>query len=312
VIPHHRRRTFAARLASSVLLAPVALLSALALSALVACGGVETDVSGEQDLSSSRIRVMEGNLSSGNLQSYLAPGSHIFAGLHPDIALVQEFNVGANSKLELDTWVKNTFGPSYTYFRESAAGFQIPNGVVSRFPILASGSVTDPKVGNRAFAYAKVLLPDGSKAWAFSLHLLTSGDRNSEAAALVKWIKATVPAGDHVIIGGDFNTGTRTEACVLTLGAVVSVAAPYPADNKGNMMTSGNRSKPHDWVLVDPALRALETPVLIGANSFPAGLVVDTRVYTPIADLAPALASDSGAPSMQHMGVVRDFLLPVK
>lgn len=293
--------------------APVALLSALILSALVACGGPDEGVTGdEQDLTSQRIRLMEGNLSSGNQQSYLSPGSHIFAGLHPDVALVQEFNVGANSKLELDTWVKTTFGPAYSYFRESSAAFQIPNGVVSRFPILASGSITDPKVGNRAFAYARLQLPDGSKLWAFSLHLLTKGDRDAEAAALVKWIKAAVPAGDHVVIGGDFNTGTRTEPCVLTLGAVVSVVAPFPVDNQGNEMTSGNRSKPHDWLLVDAALRARETPVAIKASRFPSGLVVDTRVYSPILDLSPAVATDSGAPSMQHMGVVRDFLLPVK
>jgi len=50
--------------------------------------------------------------------------------------------------------------------------------------------------------------------------------------------------------------------------------------------------------------------VTIGAASFLNGLVVDTRIYTPIADLAPALTGDSGAPSMQHMAVVRDFTLP--
>ena len=47
----------------------------------------------------------------------------------------------------------------------------------------------------------------------------------------------------------------------------------------------------------------------IGAAQFANGLVVDTRVYTPLADLAPALATDSGATGMQHMAVVRDFLL---
>ena len=130
--------------------------------------------------------------------------------------------------------MKSTFGVSYTYFRESSAAFQIPNGVVSRFPIVASGSVADPKVGNRAFAWAKVKLPNGSFLWAFSLHLLTSGDRNGEAAALVNWIKAQVPKADHIVIGGDFNTSLRTEPCVLTLGQVVNVAGPFPVDNKGN------------------------------------------------------------------------------
>ncbi len=48
----------------------------------------------------------------------------------------------------------------------------------------------------------------------------------------------------------------------------------------------------------------------IDSASFPDGLVVDTRVYEPITDLAPALAGDSDAPSMQHMAVVKDFLVP--
>jgi hypothetical protein len=50
--------------------------------------------------------------------------------------------------------------------------------------------------------------------------------------------------------------------------------------------------------------------VLIGPSSFADGAVVDTRVFDPISDLAPALATDSGAPSMQHMAVVRDVVLP--
>jgi hypothetical protein len=50
--------------------------------------------------------------------------------------------------------------------------------------------------------------------------------------------------------------------------------------------------------------------VKLGDQSFPAGLVIDTRIHKPISDLAPALVTDSEAPNMQHMGVIRDFLLP--
>jgi hypothetical protein len=50
--------------------------------------------------------------------------------------------------------------------------------------------------------------------------------------------------------------------------------------------------------------------VVIGSSSFANGLVADTRVYTPISEISPALASDSGAASMQHMAIVKDFLLP--
>jgi len=77
----------------------------------------------------------------------------------------------------------------------------------------------------------------------------------------------------------------------------------------GDGDTSANRSKPYDWVLGDDDLHAQAIPVLIGAQSFADGLVVDTRTFTPLADLAPALLNDSGATSMQHMAVVRDFAL---
>jgi endonuclease/exonuclease/phosphatase family metal-dependent hydrolase len=290
-------------------------LSLLLLSALAAsCGGADAQPAqalGEEEdaLSGTRVRVVEANTTSGNLQAYEGPGIRIFQGLHPDIALVQEFNVGGNTQAEIDGFVQAAFGAGFSYYRESGA--QIPNGIVTRFPILQSGSWTDPRVGNRAFAWAKIRVPDGRSLWAFSLHLLTSSadNRSAEATSLVAQIKATVPAGDYVVIGGDFNTGNRTEACVNTFSQVTVTGGPFPVDNAGRDGTSGNRSKPHDWVLVDPKLDAQETPVLLGSSSFPNGLVLDTRVYSPIAEIAPAQSGDSGASNMQHMAVVRDFLL---
>jgi len=35
--------------------------------------------------------------------------------------------------------------------------------------------------------------------------------------------------------------------------------------------------------------------------------VFDSRVYTPLSDVAPVLSTDSAATNMQHMAVVRDF-----
>jgi hypothetical protein len=37
--------------------------------------------------------------------------------------------------------------------------------------------------------------------------------------------------------------------------------------------------------------------------------VFDSRVYTPLEDVAPVLRADSQATNMQHMPVVKDFLL---
>ena len=88
------------------------------------------------------VRIMAANITSGNLQSYdPGHGNRIFQGLKPDIALVQEMNFGNNTASALRAWVNANFGTGFSYFCE--AGAQIPNGIVSRYPILASGEWKD-------------------------------------------------------------------------------------------------------------------------------------------------------------------------
>jgi endonuclease/exonuclease/phosphatase family metal-dependent hydrolase len=256
------------------------------------------------------VRVVAANLTSGNAQSYdPGHGIRILQGIHGDVVLMQEMNYGANTPSAMNDLVTKVCGPTCSYSRGAGA---IPNGVVSRYPIVDRGAWTDPKVANRDFTWARIDVPGAIDLWAVSVHLLTSSpaNRDAEAKAIVGLVQANVPAGDFLVIGGDFNTDTAGEPCMASFSPVVGVAGPYPVDNVGNGNTNGPRSRPHDWVLVSPALHAVEVPVAIGAAHFTAGLVVDTRVYTPIADLAPALVGDSGAPSMQHMAVVRDFALP--
>ena len=91
---------------------------------------------------------------------------------------------------------------------------------------------------------------------------------------------------------------------------MVDVGAPFPADQSGDADTNAGRSKPYDWVMLDSDLRARQVSVTIGASSFPDGLVFDSRVYAPLADVSPVLTTDSAALNMQHMGVVKDVLLP--
>jgi endonuclease/exonuclease/phosphatase family metal-dependent hydrolase len=264
------------------------------------------------------LRVMAANISSGPSLNYgPAEGVRIFQGLHPDVVLVQELNVGGNSVAELDGFVTTTFGATFTYYRESiAAAGQIPNGIISRYPILQSGSWVDPGVANRSFAYAKIAIPGPHPLWAISLHLLTSGgtQRSAEVAELVNQVKTVVPAEDYLVLGGDFNTSVRTEDCLVNLttglAAIVVTAGPYPADGAGNENTSAPRSKPYDWLLADPDLAPLGVPVVVGQHGFASGLVFDSRVFTPLADVAPVQSSDSAAANMQHMPVVRDFLVP--
>jgi endonuclease/exonuclease/phosphatase family metal-dependent hydrolase len=297
----------------------VCLLACSAFAALTACTsdadlpGAEAAVaeSAASLAGTTRLRLMGANLTSGNNQSYdPGEGKRIFQGVNPDVVMIQEFNYGTNSAADIRSFVNAAFGASFSYFRE--AGAQIPNGIVSRYPILAAGEWDDTSVSNRDFAWARIDIPGPVDLWAVSVHLLTSSSstRSTEAAQLVSLIKQNIPAGDFLVIGGDFNTGSRTEGCIGTLGQIVTTAGPYPADRNGNTNTNASRGNPYDWVLADADLNAYKTATIIGANSFTNGLVADTRVYSPIAEISPALASDSGATNMQHMGIVRDFLIP--
>ncbi len=85
------------------------------------------------------VRIMAANTTSGNLQSY-APGDgiRIFQALDPDIALIQEFNYGTNSSADLRGFVDLAFGPEFAYQVEGG-NEQIPNGIVSRYPIIQAG-----------------------------------------------------------------------------------------------------------------------------------------------------------------------------
>jgi endonuclease/exonuclease/phosphatase family metal-dependent hydrolase len=224
--------------------------------------------------------------------------------------MLQEFNYGDNSPAVMRNYVTSSFGASFQYYQEPSA--QIPNGIISRWPILASGEWDDPQVTNRDFAWARIDIPGPKDLWAISVHLLTANatTRNTEANSLVGFINANIPPGDYLAIGGDFNTDNRSEACLSTFSSVVSVAAPHPADQNGNGNTNASRGKPYDHVLVDGDLRQYQIPTVIGASTYPSGLVLDSRVYTPLSEIAPAQQADSAAANMQHMGVIKDFRVP--
>jgi endonuclease/exonuclease/phosphatase family metal-dependent hydrolase len=260
-----------------------------------------------------RIRILAGNLSSGSSQNYdSGEGIRILQGLVPDVAMIQEFNYLTNSTTDIRGFVDTAFGSQFAYIR-GLPGNQIPNGVISRFPILASGDWIDPQVANRDFTWARIDAPGPHDLWAISVHLLTTGanQRNAEATALVGFVQQNVPSGDYVAIAGDFNTASRAEPCVTTFAQIVADYGPYPADQASNENTNAPRNAPYDWVIASPALDAAAVPVVLGTSSFTHGLVFDSRVYTPLTDVPPVLVSDSAAVNMQHMAVVRDFDLPL-
>ncbi len=259
------------------------------------------------------IRIMAANITSGNNQSYdPGEGIRVFQGLDPDIVLIQEFNYSDNSPANFRSFVDTAFGPEFSYFREGGSE-QIPNGVISRYPIIQSGEWIDDEVSNRDFAWARIDIPGDKDLWAVSVHLLTSNasDRNAQATALVGFIQANIPATDYLVVGGDFNTNSFTESALGTLSNVVNTSG-RPDDQEGVTGTNRSRSNPYDQVLPDPDLNALEIGVVISGHgfSYPDGLVFDSRVFTPLSAVSPVLSGDSSATNMQHMAVIRDFLIP--
>lgn len=290
-------------------------LVALCLS--LGCGPVAVSPHSERGARDDRLtarsavtlRIVSADIASGKNQSYDAGEAiRLFEGLEPDIVLIQEFNVGDNSDRSVRNFIDTTFGTSFYFFRETAS---LPNGIISRYPILQSGSWTDPQVRSRGFAWAQIAVPGQRSLWAVSLHLLatSASDRGLEATALAAQITVAVPSADYLIVGGNLNTGTQTEACVTALGGLVVTAGPYPDDGRGNPNTSRTRSEPRDWLMPDADLAVLQVATRVAGRSFPAGLVFDSRVFTPLPSVPPILAADSEAPNMQHMLVIKDFVL---
>ncbi|HEY5705307.1 MAG TPA: endonuclease/exonuclease/phosphatase family protein [Terrimicrobiaceae bacterium] len=264
-----------------------------------------------------KVRIVAANLTSGSEQSYSSDnanhsnlegaGARILKGLEPDVVLIQEFNAGTSTQ----QWVARTFGPNYEFAKEEGVG--IPNGIVSRYPIVAEGEWDDPTQINRDFAWAKVKLPNGRHLWAVSVHLKAGGERDirrKQAEELVRRIRANIPEQDYLVLGGDFNTSNRAEPCIGKLGEVFQTAGPHPKDQGGDQDTNGNRRKPYDWVLADAELHSRQVATQVGSSTFSTGLVVDTRVFSPLDAIAPAQQSDSSATNMQHMAVVKDFTIP--
>ena len=144
---------------------------------------------------------MAANLTSGTGQSYEAAGIRIFQGLKPDIVAMQEFRYnGSTSDAQLRQLVDTAFGTNFFYYREPGS-YNIPNGIVSRWPIISSGTWEDVDTGvnDRGFAWARIDLPGTNDLYVVSIHLKASSGsdnatrRNAEATNLVNLIHANFP-----------------------------------------------------------------------------------------------------------------------
>ncbi len=264
------------------------------------------------------VRVMAANLTSGNFQRYETPGLNILKGLKPDVVAMQEFNCsnsfGINTTAAIRAMVDDTFGTNFSYFRETNSGYAIPNGIISRYPMIASGSWVDNDTGvnDRGFAWARLDLPGTNDLYVVSIHLKASNAssdisrRAAEVAELKALISTNFPADAWLIVAGDMNVYLETEGAITNFTSFLSDSS-VPADLNGGTNTNLGRSQRYDRVLPSFALTNSLVPVVLPSHTFANGLVFDSRVYAPLSDVPPVLSTDSGASMMQHMAVVKDF-----
>ena len=261
------------------------------------------------------VAVMAANITSGSNQEYEGPGNRIFQALCPDVVLIQEFNMtNGTSESVYRSWVDQTFGTNFSYCHEPLASANIPNGIVSRWPIVAYGEWDDTTLSDRDFVWAKIDLPGDKYLYAISLHIKASSgyesQRTTETRMLTNYIaQAGWSTNDYLAIGGDFNLQTRTETALSVLTAKVVSDAHQSADQVGNKNTNSGRDNPYDLVLPSPLLDARHRTYYFGGYAYANGIVFDTRIAWASGLPSPALASDSAAANMQHMGAMKIFEL---
>jgi len=301
----------------------------------------------EKPIQKLKVRVMAANLTTGMYQDYQISGASIIKAMKADIILIQEFNYdcdlnldgqcdddedgfgdNSTSDFEIDNLLTWIYGENhgFHYYRGEEIVIEpqdipIPNGIITRWPIITSGEWEDSLVINRNFNYAQIDIPGDKDLWAVSLHLKAGssddGVRNLETKELMEKIAEIIPEGDYIVIGGDLNTRNREERAVENLSTIFDTAGPHPVGEIGKEGTNASRKNPYDWVIASHSLSPLQISTdfcydetLTDCKEYPNGLVFDSRKYSDY-DLEVyfdgVLSTDSGADNMQHMGVIKDF-----
>ena len=140
-----------------------------------------------------------------------------------------------------------------------------------------------------------------------SVHLRTDRVvRRLEMAELAQYMDQG-RGNSIVVLGGDFNGGSSNPA-LEAAGTYLNLFSAPPLNVRGTNATNAGLSKQLDVLLTGRDLEPWEVPITIGAKTFVHGVVFTSDMAPPEA-VSPALPTDSQAPGMQHMAVVRDFKL---
>jgi endonuclease/exonuclease/phosphatase family metal-dependent hydrolase len=256
-------------------------------------------------------------VAAANLSSQTSPidtcyrpfAGRIFEGLAPDVIAIQEFNTTNNGEYaSRRDFIDQHLGTNYQYYVEPDS--IMPNGIISRWPILDAGTWDDPELSDREFVWATIQLPTNRLLHVISLHIkagTTDEDvsrRVNEAHSLTNFIATAFSPTNFIALCGDFNLVDRREATLHILTNDFPCNW-IPRDQQGYKDTNRNRQNPFDWVMANPLLDSHSTTTVIAGVDFPYGAIFDSRLWeTPP---APILTNDSVGEGIQHMLVMRTF-----
>ena len=271
---------------------------------------------------SDTIKVMTANLNSGVPPSsdwYRDASKNIFKGLEPDIVLIQEFNVDSGTtRSEFIADVFDWGDPYYYYYEPEIGGtWAMPNGVISRWPILSSGQWNDSQLTNRSFVWAVIDIPGDIDLQVVSIHLKSGSGiddrqtREAEASQIKNYVIANFDDNKYIIVGGDLNLQYDGEPPFSTFLSYLDADNHRPRDRTDDTNTNSTtpRSKPYDWIMPNALLDNQHTTIHIGSESqaFPDGIVFDSEIFTSLATVPPIEFDDSRQSGCTHMAVMKAF-----
>jgi len=269
------------------------------------------------------IKVMTANLNSGvpDYSDWYRDGAiRIFKGLDPDIVLIQEFNVEpATTRPE---FIADVFGADTYYYYEPEIGgsWAMPNGVISRWPILSSGQWNDSQLTNRSFVWAVIDIPGDMDLQVVSIHIKSGSSaddiqmREAEATEIKNYVTENFDDNKYIIVGGDLNLQYDGQTPFSTFESYLDATDHRPRDRNGDTDTNSTtpRSKPYDWIMPNELLDNYHTTIYIGSGfqAFTEGIVFDSEVFTPLSSVPPIVSGDSRASGCTHMAVMKAFDIP--
>lgn len=241
--------------------------------------------------------------------AYDESAMRIIKRLRPDVLAIQEWKI---TNASYRAFVDEVLGPEYEFYLEPEGDANpIPNGVISRYPIVASNEWTDSYVGSRDHVHVRIDLPGPKDLNLVSVHFKAgapdAATRLNEARELTNYIaNAGFSAGHYLAIAGDLNITGRTETTFLVLTQIVT-DAHQPADKNFDVNSNLGRGSPYDHVLPNELLDDDHVELNFDGFAYTNGMIFDSRQFAD--HLLPALVEDSFTTNRTHLAVMKLFNL---